>query len=281
MAAASYYSSLAEDGSYRPYRPYGHMSQGSSSSLKPLTIVTNNYENDAWYDEHQQLSYADSRLKRRIRVLRVIQRVLAALISIAALVPITMTLHKYLSTRGIIRSAPDGKGGTIERSAWALKTKSWPTYMYFSMAVASTFVHLGVLTGYLWSIRAANRIDTIGTTIQTIEIVGQLVLWIVVAAIYKYEKEITEDGKHNDLWGWTCSGPASALQQTFKDVVSFDSYCNIQTSSWYAGLVQVGALILSLSIVILAWKRRKSKKNVRRSAARAAEGREDYRHQNV
>jgi hypothetical protein len=190
-----------------------------------------------------------------------------------------MTLHKYLSTRGIIRSAPDGHGGTIDRSAWALKTKSWPTYMYFATALVSTIIHLGVLAAYMCGVRTANNIDSIGTTLQVVEVSAQVIVWIVVTAIYKYEKQITEDGKHNDLWGWTCSGPAQAIQQTFKDVVPFNSYCNIQSSSWYAGLVQVGALILSIIIYALVWRRRKSKQNVRRSVKRGLEGRENYRHQ--
>jgi hypothetical protein len=221
-------------------------------------------------------------LKHRIRSLKVIQRVLAALTSIATLIPITMTLHKYLSTRGIIRAAPDGHGGIIDRSAWALETKSWPTYMYFATALVSVLTHIGVLLGYMCSIRTANRIDSVGTTIQMLEMGSQVIIWIVATAIYKYEKQITENGKHNDLWGWTCSGPAQALQETFQDVVPFNSYCNIQSASWYAGLVQVGGTLLSITIFLLAWKRKKSKQTIRRSAkVRGLDGREDYRHQGM
>ena len=203
------------------------------------------------------------------------------LISIAALVPISMTLHKYLTTRNDYRDAPTAAGGTINRNPWSLKNKTWPTYVYFGTAVISTIIHLFVLLGYLCSVRTSNIIDEIGTWVVSLELAGQLILWIVVAAIYKYEKEKTEAGRHNDLWGWTCSGPAQAIQGTFEDVIDFEKFCDIQSAGWYAGLIQIGAIILAIVIMILAWRRKKSKKAVRRSAQRGLEGVEGYRHQGV
>jgi hypothetical protein len=147
--------------------------------------------------------------------------------------------------------------------------------------VVSTLIHLGVLIGYCCSVRTSNVLDTIGTWVVSLELGGQLTLWVVVAAIYKYEKEKTENGKHNDLWGWTCSAPAEALQNTFKDVVPFERFCDIQTAGWYAGLVQIGAILLSIVIWILVWRRKKSKAVVRRSTQRGLEGVEGYRHQRV
>lgn len=203
------------------------------------------------------------------------------LISIAVLVPISMTLHKFLTTKDTFREAPTPTGGTINRNAWALQNKMWPTYIFFGTAVVSTAIHLGVLISYCCSVRASNAVDTFGTWVQSIELIGQLVLWAVVSAIYKYEKEKTENGKHNDLWGWTCSGPAQAIQKTFKDVVPFNDYCNIQTAGWYAGLVQIGAILLAIVIWVLVWRRKKSKAAVRMSAARGLEGAESYRHRRV
>lgn len=68
------------------------------------------------------------------------------------------------------------------------------------MATVSVTIHVAVLAGYFCSVRVANAFDTVGTTIQSVELVSQLVLWAVVTSIYKKEKEITTNGKHNDLW---------------------------------------------------------------------------------
>ncbi len=103
--------------------------------------------------------------------------------------------------------------------------------MYFGTAVVSVLTHIGVLLGYTCGVRTANKIDSIETTISIVEMVAKITTWIVAMVIYKYEKEITEDGKHNNLWGWTCRGPAQALQKAFLDVVNFNSYCNIQSAS--------------------------------------------------
>ena len=63
------------------------------------------------------------------------------------------------------------------------------------------------------------------TLINGLILVGNLTIWVVTIAIYRYEQDLK--GKLKDLWGWTCSGPAKALQTVFKEV-QFDTYCNIQ-----------------------------------------------------
>jgi hypothetical protein len=55
---------------------------------------------------------------------------------------------------------------------------------------------------------------------------GNIIIWAISAAIYRLEKD--KGGKHNDLWGWTCSGPADAIQTIFKDEINFNTYCNAQ-----------------------------------------------------
>jgi putative Mn2+ efflux pump MntP len=137
--------------------------------------------------------------------------------------------------------------------------------MYFSIALSSFIFNLSALIGYFRSVKTANLASTIATWFSFIILAANIIVWAVAAAIYKYEKGVTDDqGKHDDLWGWTCSGPAKAIQETFHEV-PFDKYCNIQSASWYAGLVQVGAMVLSAIIFLLAWRRKQVKKQVRRS----------------
>jgi hypothetical protein len=136
--------------------------------------------------------------------------------------------------------------------------------MYFSIAAVSFIINLGTLIAYFHSVKRANLVSTIGTVFNVFIAAANLIVWIVAAAIYKYEKEITTEGKHNDLWGWSCSGAADAIQDAFQDQVNFSKYCTIQSTSWYLGLVQVGAMVLSVVIMLMSAGRNRTKKDVQR-----------------
>ena len=75
--------------------------------------------------------------------------------------------------------------------------------------------------------QAANKTATISTVFSWLVILGNFVVWIVAVVIYRDEKD--KGGVSNDLWGWTCSEGAKAIQHAF-DEVNFNSYCNIQVS---------------------------------------------------
>jgi hypothetical protein len=176
-----------------------------------------------------------------------------------------MTLQKFLSTNQIFKTV-DTPTGPVVRTAWALKTKAWPTYMYFSIAATSFFLNCVTLVAYLWSVKRANTFNNMSTIFNTFIAVANLVVWAVAAGLYRFEKGVTEDGKHNDLWGWTCSAAAQSIQHAFQDEVPFDRFCQVQSSSWYAGMVQVGAMLLTVVIWCLAGRRKKTKKVYRNSA---------------
>ena len=112
---------------------------------------------------------------------------------------------------------------------------------------------------------------------------GNLIVWSVAASLYRTEKD--KNGKSNDLWGWTCSPAATKIQKEFAGEVNFNNFCNIQVGfyfphfniinilmegkqsvSWYIGLVQVAASALTIITYVLAYMRRKSKKNLKRRA---------------
>jgi ABC-type dipeptide/oligopeptide/nickel transport system permease subunit len=136
--------------------------------------------------------------------------------------------------------------------------------MYFGIAATSFLMNLGTLIGYFWGVKKANLVSTLSTVFNVTIAAANLLVWIIAAGIYKYEKELVEDGKHNDLWGWTCSAAADAIQHAFVNEVPFDRYCTVQATSWYAGLVQVGAMVLSVVIMLLAGRRKTTKGTVKR-----------------
>ncbi|KIW01535.1 uncharacterized protein PV09_07013 [Verruconis gallopava] len=218
-------------------------------------------------DPLERLQRDDLELKRRIRVLKIVSRVTAACLSTAVLVPLAITIHKFLSTRDqyMVVTNESAGGEPVRRTAWATQSETWPTYMYFGIAVVSLVFNSSILIAYLHSIRSANRVATLGTAFSGAVLVLNLVIWAITVALYKRRAEITRDGKHNDLWGWTCSPAAKLLQPAFKEQIDFDRYCNIQAISWYIGLVQVGSLLLTVVLYVLALRRLRSKKAVRQS----------------
>jgi hypothetical protein len=169
-------------------------------------------------------------LERRISQLRLVSRIVSTILAFAVFIPLAMTVHKFLSTKNIFRLAPDPKNPDtlVRRTAWAKDSKAWPTYMYFVIATVSLVLNLSVLVAYRFSTKAQNIASKMNTLVSGLILLGNLTLWVVTVAIYRHEKDL--DGKSNDLWGWTCSGPAKALQKTFEKEVQFDTYCNVQVS---------------------------------------------------
>jgi hypothetical protein len=164
-------------------------------------------------------------LKARIRRLRLISRVLSFLISLAVLIPITMTLVKFLSTKNTFRAViQDGK--EILRTAWAKDTRASPTYVYFSIAMISVILNFLTIFAYQFGIEKANVASYAASWFSMVVMVGNLVVWSVAAAMYREEKD--KNGKSNDLWGWTCSAGARAIQKEFVKELNFDQYCNVQ-----------------------------------------------------
>lgn len=90
--------------------------------------------------------------------------------------------------------------------------------------------------------------------------IGNLIVWTVAASIYRKEKD--KNGKPNDLWGWTCSAAARAIQKEFTHEVDFDQYCTTQSVSFYIGVVQAVAAAGTVAIYVFVFMRRKSKKNL-------------------
>ncbi|KAF2466545.1 uncharacterized protein BDR25DRAFT_306070 [Lindgomyces ingoldianus] len=266
--AASYYRTPAEQhllspglsstGLPSPSFPSPGYSSGQSSPLKPLHLVPSMDD----MEEIKAMRREDERLKSHIRRLRLISRIIAFCISIAIFIPITLTLHKFITTKDVYRDVSHPDGSTVSRTAWAKDSKVWPTYMYFAVAAFTVLLHFIILLSYKFGVGHANKAATVATTFSWVVMIGNLVVWSVAAGLYRREKDL--GGKSNDLWGWTCSAAAEAIQKEFVGEVNFDKFCNVQSVSWYAGLVQVGAAFLTIFIYVLVWRRRQTKKKVKR-----------------
>ncbi|TID14005.1 Autophagy-related protein 22-2 [Venturia nashicola] len=236
-----------------------------SSPLKPMFLAGNKMV--AQHDAEEEIAHVrqdDLQLKKSIRILRVLQRLLATGLSLAALIPLTMTLIKFLQTKDIYKEVQMPDGTKVNRTAWAGDTIAWPTYMYFSIAATSFIMNLGTLIGYFWSTKAANYVAHVGSAFDYAVKAMNLIVWIVAAAIYKYEKEVLTNNLHRDLWGWSCSTAADQLQKAFVDEVPFGKYCTVQSGSWFAGLAHIGSIVLGVIITLMAGRRKTMQGRVKR-----------------
>lgn len=271
MAAKSYYnpSSFEQDQQHllSPAMSSPGFSSGQPSPLKPLHLLNHGqntqYQHAPTFEDFEHLKEAkkdDVQLKVRIRRLRIISRVLTFCISIAVLVPITMTLIKFLKTKDTYHNVTNARGQSISRTAWAKDARAWPTWMYFAVAAVSVLLNFFTVFAYKFGFDKANKASYIATTFSWVMMIGNLVVWSVAAGLYRTEKD--KDGKSNDLWGWTCSAGARAIQKEFASEIDFNRFCNVQGISWYIGLVQAGAALLTVIIYIMVFMRKRSKKNL-------------------
>ncbi|KAF2031857.1 hypothetical protein EK21DRAFT_26811, partial [Setomelanomma holmii] len=245
-------------------------SSGHPSPLKPLHLLSHNqsraYHHAPTFEDFENLqeaSHEDAALKYRIRRFRIISRLLSFGLSIAVLVPITMALVKFLSTQNTYRTVPSSTQShqATTRTPWARQTRAWPTWMYFAVAAASVVLNFATVLSYKFGVKRANVASYVTSTFSWTVMLGNLVVWSVAAGMYRGQKD--KNGKSNDLWGWTCSAGARAIQKEFAKEIDFERYCNVQSVSWYIGLLQAGAALLTVVINVMVFMRRRSKRRVK------------------
>ncbi|KAI9847302.1 MAG: hypothetical protein M1837_002889 [Sclerophora amabilis] len=188
-----------------------------SSIQTPTKYQYNEVPHEAVEEQTGQGAVKDSKLKRNIRILRVVFRVLNAIVALAITGIMAAVLGKFLATRDVII---DG------RNAWAKDTKLWPSIMLFAIAGVSLILNVAILLSYKRSVKAANKAAMISAVFTGLEWTAEVVVWCLAASLYRYGKDT--DGKSNDLWGWACSQGAAKIQEKFDDVVQFKPYCDVQ-----------------------------------------------------
>lgn len=197
------------------------MLASESASIRSVSSAGEYYEVPPVADKLYRVETADARLKHRIRILKVVSRALAAIISAITLVPLTMTIIKFAQTKDVYYTV-NGE----QRTAWAIDTITWYTFMYFSIAAVSFILNIAILLSYCKGVKHANRAASVSGVFSALVLITHVVVWIISTALYRYGKEPV-NGKERDLWGWTCSDVAAKLQGELM-AVNFNTYCNVQ-----------------------------------------------------
>jgi hypothetical protein len=100
--------------------------------------------------------------------------------------------------------------------------------MYLGVAAVSVLLNLVTMLSYKFGVGKANIASFITSIFSWVNILGNFVVWCVAVGIYRAEKD--KNGKSNDIWGWTCSAGARAIQKEFVGDIDFARYCNVQVS---------------------------------------------------
>ena len=151
---------------------------------------------------------------------------MAVILSLATLVPLLMTIAKFVSTRNVYFDV-DGQ----QRNAWANKSITLYTFVYTGLTSLSLLLDISVIVAYFseQGIRNANRTALASSIWSWATLLSNIVIWSISVSIYRYGREPV-DGKYKGLWGWTCSSAAHDLQDVLPSV-DFDKYCTIQVSA--------------------------------------------------
>jgi len=198
--------------------------------------------------ELRDLKSHDSTLKRNIRAIRFIVRVITFGLAIYTTYSQAHMLYKYETTKGIIRN---------NRNPWAKGTTIWPTIILLTTSSLTVLVSLFLFASYFRGVKHANQVYyRYSVPLLVAEICTHLGIWIATAVSYRVGKT----GK--DLWGWSCSPKAQAIQAVFKEV-DFSFLCGIQTGSWAVSVAQVILVVIAASGWILVFARSRHQKEVK------------------
>ena len=154
-------------------------------------------------------------LKRYLRIGKIVTKVITVLFSTVMFAIMVFMVIKYQTTLDEVR------GG---RTAWPKHPKLWPTFMLLVGAGFTLLLSLITLLSYCCAFNKARR----SWKLTVMKYVIHIGAWLVISTLYRYEK--STNGVNNDLWGWSCSTEATAIQSEFNGVVNFSSLCSIQVS---------------------------------------------------
>ena len=205
----------------------GGGSQSAPTYTHPLNPLNPLPQTTSYHPLNPTPSRPDASHKGPIHTLKVLSRTLSLILSIATFVPLAMTLVKYFQTRNETIYV-DGE----YRTAWATDTQTWYTYLYFAVAFISLVLNAGVLASYCCcrgKSRAAKTVVVVKGCWSAVQHGGEIVVWAASVVIYRIGREPDAEGRFTDLWGWTCSPAAEAIQGEV-DNVDFGMYCTVQVS---------------------------------------------------
>ncbi|KAG9230224.1 hypothetical protein BJ875DRAFT_162689 [Amylocarpus encephaloides] len=190
----------------------------------------------------------DMAYKKRIRVLRFATRFLSLILNIAIISTMSFALYKYFTT----------KNGYYEgRPTWGSNTILWPSIMLLAIAVVTFSLNLATLISYCRSgVKAANKVSNVASYIGYAFLGIHFLVWAGVASAYRAARS------PQDLWGYSCSARADAIQEQVKSFLDFGKLCTMQQGSWFISIVEAIVYFLTFVVTIFMLRRASHKKKI-------------------
>jgi hypothetical protein len=161
-------------------------------------------------------------MKRKIRLMRLIQRVLNLILSAIVLGIMVNTYVTFANNRTV-----QSGGQTIP--LYPVNPITWPTYMMIATGAVSILFNSVVMTAYCWGVSAANRINQYAGYYSYLMHVVNICVWAGTTTAFKMLQGGPSDNPPpRDIWGWTCSDAVDKLVSQVKSTVNFDLQCQTQ-----------------------------------------------------
>ena len=152
------------------------------------------------------------KVRRWGKIASAISEVISAILSIFIESIMIYVIYKFYTTRHLaVQGRPWGP--------WALGSIIWPTLMFAAASIVSSILALVALIA-LWY-RSKRRAAWFSLVFAAVHVIA----WIIVSVVYRVEKQ------EKDLWGWSCTTKAKAIQQQLgSGKLDFGGLCKLQVS---------------------------------------------------
>jgi len=186
--------------------------------------------------------------KRRIRILRFLSRFISLILSAFMTGVLSFALSKYYLTRHHI--LPDNS------HPWVTPITLWPTFMLLAISIVTVMLNFLTICTYVCGVNAANKMGSVTSFIGYVMLAIHVVVWAVAVGLFK----MANTG--SDLWGYTCSDRADAIQAKFSSFMNFGQLCMVQNGAWYASIIEAIGYGLTFVLTLLILKRASHKKKL-------------------
>jgi hypothetical protein len=162
------------------------------------------------------------RMKRKIRRLRIIQRMLNLIISTVVLGFMVNAYVTFANHRTI-----QSGGQTIP--IYPVNPITWPTYMMIAAGAVSILFNTTIMTAYCWGVGAANMITKWANYWNYFMHVVNIVIWLATSTTFRMVQGAPDAvPPPRDIFGWTCSNASDQLSSEYTLPVNFNLQCETQ-----------------------------------------------------
>ncbi|KAF2103926.1 hypothetical protein NA57DRAFT_70138 [Rhizodiscina lignyota] len=195
----------------------------------------------SWVPPTPTLPAKRDSLDRSIKILRIVQSTLTALLSLAIAFMQGRVYYIFLRTKNV-------------PGAWPKTPQLTQTLLLFSVSVSAFTFDICMLFAYLMpNKRFAKKLYRIANGAHYIVTSAKTVAYALTSVVCKLGFNFgNSSGTNTDLWSWTCTAEAAE----YADYNQAPSNCDAQTIAWYFALAQIGIELIGVVISLLVMQQK-------------------------